>query len=47
METFGRRLLLAVDAKGYGGVDVLTQRQFQEAIQRLLAEAAEGHPGGR
>ncbi|MFD7694527.1 hypothetical protein [Streptomyces sp. NPDC059374] len=41
METFGRRLLLAVDAKGYGGVDVLTQRQFQEAIQRLLAEAAE------
>ncbi|MGW0145995.1 hypothetical protein ACWEGS_19715 [Streptomyces sp. NPDC004822] len=41
METFGRRLLLAVDAKGYGGVDVLTQRQFQEAIQRLLAEAAQ------
>lgn len=41
MGTFGRRLLLAVDAKGYGGVDVLTQRQFQEAIQRLLAEAAD------
>ncbi|WP_329254391.1 hypothetical protein OG223_28280 [Streptomyces sp. NBC_01478] len=41
MATFGRRLLLAVDAKGYGGVDVLTQRQFQEAIQRLLAEAAD------
>ncbi|WP_055490399.1 hypothetical protein [Streptomyces sp. TP-A0356] len=40
METFGRRLLLAVDAKGYGGVDVLTQRQLQEAIQRLLGEAA-------
>jgi hypothetical protein len=41
MGTFGRRLLLAVDAKGYGGVDVLTQRQFQEAIPRLLAEAAD------
>jgi len=41
MGTFGRRLLLAVDAKGYGGVDVITQRQFQEALQRLLAEAAD------
>ncbi|MER6355185.1 hypothetical protein ABT186_26050 [Streptomyces sp. NPDC001634] len=41
MGTFGRRLLLAVDAKGYGGVDVLTQRQLQEAIQRLLGEAAD------
>lgn len=41
MTRFGRRLLLAVDAKGYGGVDVLTQRQFQEAIQRLLGEAAD------
>ncbi|WP_371598610.1 hypothetical protein [Streptomyces sp. NBC_00564] len=40
MGTFGRRLLLAVDAKGYGRVDVLTQRQLQEAIQRLLGEAA-------
>ncbi|MEU3599986.1 hypothetical protein ABZ714_14870 [Streptomyces sp. NPDC006798] len=40
MGTFGRRLLLAVDAKGYGRVDVVTQRQFQEAISRLLAEAA-------
>ncbi|WP_432156339.1 MULTISPECIES: hypothetical protein [unclassified Streptomyces] len=40
MGTFGRRLLLSVDAKGYGGADVVTQRQFQEAIQRLLAEAA-------
>jgi hypothetical protein len=40
MGTFGRRLLLAVDAKGYGGVDVVTQRQLQEAIQRLLGESA-------
>ncbi|MEV5882757.1 hypothetical protein AB0L74_08565 [Streptomyces sp. NPDC052020] len=40
MATFGRRLLLAVDAKGYGGADVATQRQLQEAIQRLLAESA-------
>ncbi|WP_326722481.1 MULTISPECIES: hypothetical protein [unclassified Streptomyces] len=41
MGTFGRRLLLAVDAKGYGGVDVLTQTQLQEAIQRLLRQAAD------
>ncbi|MGW7044992.1 hypothetical protein ACWGDT_20200 [Streptomyces avermitilis] len=41
MSTFGRRLLLAVDAKGYGGVDVLTQTQLQEAIQRLLGQAAD------
>ncbi|MFG2625350.1 hypothetical protein [Streptomyces sp. NPDC048473] len=41
MATFGRRLLLAVDAKGYGGVDVLMQTQFQEAILRLLGEAAD------
>ncbi|MFI0710763.1 hypothetical protein ACH4SK_08920 [Streptomyces inhibens] len=40
MGTFGRRLLLAVDAKGYGGADVVTQRQLQEAIQRLLGESA-------
>ncbi|MGW3123570.1 hypothetical protein ACWDBW_41785 [Streptomyces sp. NPDC001107] len=40
MGTFGRRLLLAVDAKGYGRVDVLTQRQLQEAIQLLLGESA-------
>ncbi|MEU0008999.1 hypothetical protein ABZ079_33230 [Streptomyces sp. NPDC006314] len=40
MGTFGRRLLLAVDAKGYGGVDVVTQRQLQDAIQRLLGESA-------
>ncbi|KDN79126.1 hypothetical protein DF19_33325 [Streptomyces olindensis] len=40
MGTFGRRLLLAVDAKGYGGVDVVTQREWQEAIRRLLREAA-------
>ena len=40
VRVFGRRPLLAVDAKGYGGVDAETQRQFQEAIVRLLDEAA-------
>lgn len=35
MGEFGRRLLLAVDAEGYGRADVLTQREFQEAIARL------------
>ncbi|MER6082343.1 hypothetical protein [Streptomyces sp. NPDC001833] len=38
--TFERRLLLAVDAKGYGGTISVTQRQFQEAITRLLDQAA-------
>ncbi|MFI6722805.1 hypothetical protein NRF20_24090 [Streptomyces sp. R-74717] len=37
---FGRRLLLSVDAKGYGGADTLTQRQFQEAITLTVNEAA-------
>jgi hypothetical protein len=37
---FERRLLLAVDAKGYGGADAVTQRQFQDGITRLLDEAA-------
>lgn len=37
---FERRLLLAVDAKGYGRADAVTQREFQEAITRLLGEAA-------
>ncbi|WP_217553193.1 hypothetical protein [Streptomyces sp. GbtcB6] len=41
MGVFGRRLLLAVDAKGYGGADAVTQGEFQEAITRLLHEAAE------
>ncbi|MEV3906831.1 MULTISPECIES: hypothetical protein [Streptomyces] len=41
MATFGRRLLLAVDAKGYGGARVVTQSQFQEAIQKLIARAAD------
>ncbi|MFE2281407.1 hypothetical protein ACFXAE_30070 [Streptomyces sp. NPDC059454] len=41
MGTFRRRLLLAVDAKGYGRVDVVTQRQLQEAIQKLLTESAD------
>ncbi|MFJ8793847.1 hypothetical protein [Streptomyces sp. NPDC102462] len=39
--TFGRRLLLAVDAKGYGAADAVTQRQFQEAISRLVDAAAD------
>ncbi|MFJ7096233.1 hypothetical protein ACIQWL_39325 [Streptomyces mirabilis] len=38
---FGRRLLLAVDAKGYGGADAVTQGEFQDAITRLLYEAAD------
>ncbi|MEU3185129.1 hypothetical protein ABZ707_13135 [Streptomyces sp. NPDC006923] len=37
---FERRLLLAVDAKGYGRADTVTQREFQEAITRLLDAAA-------
>lgn len=41
MVTFRRRLLLAVDAKGYGRVDVVTQRQLQGAIQELLAASAD------
>ncbi|MEV8021700.1 hypothetical protein AB0O76_36305 [Streptomyces sp. NPDC086554] len=41
MGEFGRRLLLAVDAEGYGRADVLTQREFQEAITRLSGEAAD------
>ncbi|MFF0431750.1 hypothetical protein ACFYU9_05930 [Streptomyces sp. NPDC004327] len=39
-ETFERRLLLAVDAKGYGRADTVTQRQYQEGIARLLDRAA-------
>ncbi|WP_344023132.1 hypothetical protein [Streptomyces luteireticuli] len=38
--SFGRRLLLAVDAKGYGQADVLRQSRFQEAIPQLLGDAA-------
>ncbi|WP_330290124.1 hypothetical protein [Streptomyces sp. NBC_00576] len=37
---FERRLLLAVDAKGYGRADAVTQREFQEGIMRLLGRAA-------
>ncbi|KUL26387.1 hypothetical protein [Streptomyces regalis] len=40
MEEFERRLLLSVDAEGYGRADEVTQREFQEAIKRLLGEAA-------
>ncbi|MFE6036494.1 hypothetical protein [Streptomyces sp. NPDC056452] len=41
MGDFERRLLLTVDAEGYGRADVVTQREFQEAITRLLGEAAD------
>ncbi|MFE3250702.1 hypothetical protein [Streptomyces sp. NPDC059209] len=41
MEEFGRRLLLSVDAEGYGLADELTQREFQNAIPRLVGEVAE------
>jgi hypothetical protein len=37
----GRRLLLAVDATGNGRADTVTQREFQEAIVRLLDVAAD------
>ncbi|MCT9112817.1 hypothetical protein N4G69_45980 [Streptomyces mirabilis] len=38
---FGRKLLLAVEADAYGRSDALTQHEFQEAITRLLGEAAD------
>ncbi|MET9890525.1 hypothetical protein ABZZ47_09970 [Streptomyces sp. NPDC006465] len=38
---FRRRLLLAVDAKGYGGSGTIRQHQFQEAIVRLTELAAD------
>ncbi|MEV4449227.1 MULTISPECIES: hypothetical protein [Streptomyces] len=41
MEEFERRLLLSVDAEGYGRADEVTQREFQEAIPRLLGVAAD------
>ena len=37
---FGRRLLLLADAKGYGACEPIRQREFQEAIPRLVAAAA-------
>ena len=37
---FGRRLLLLVDAKGYGASSPVRQREFQEAIPRLVEAAA-------
>ncbi|WP_411071031.1 hypothetical protein [Streptomyces sp. cmx-4-25] len=42
--TFRRRLLLAVDAKGYGRTDAVTQREFQAGITRLL-DGASGTAG--
>lgn len=38
---FRRRLIVAVDAKGYGGSDELTQHEIQAAIPSLLGSAAE------
>lgn len=38
---FGRRLLLLVDAKGYGACGPIRQREFQEAIPRLVEAAAQ------
>ncbi|MFF8599412.1 hypothetical protein ACF065_26610 [Streptomyces sp. NPDC015232] len=39
--TFGRRLVLAVDARGYGRAGAPLQRQFQAAIPLVLGRAAE------
>ncbi|MCX4800246.1 hypothetical protein OG594_00905 [Streptomyces sp. NBC_01214] len=41
MGEFERRLLLSVDAEGYGRADEVTQGEFQEAIPRLLGRAAD------
>ncbi|RSN50761.1 hypothetical protein DMH12_24150 [Streptomyces sp. WAC 04229] len=38
---FARRLLLSVDAKGYGSADTVRQHEFQKAIVQLLELAAE------
>ncbi|WP_030711971.1 hypothetical protein [Streptomyces sp. NRRL S-237] len=41
MGRFDRRLLLAVDARGYGSADTARQRDIQTVLPRLLADAAE------
>ncbi|MFD5412632.1 hypothetical protein [Streptomyces nojiriensis] len=41
MGVFDRRLLLAVDARGYGSADTARQREIQTVLPRLLSEAAE------
>ncbi|MEV7556617.1 hypothetical protein [Streptomyces sp. NPDC089795] len=41
MGVFDRRLLLAVDARGYGSADTARQRDIQTVLPRLLADAAE------
>ncbi|MEV5969298.1 hypothetical protein [Streptomyces sp. NPDC051921] len=41
MGVFDRRLLLAVDARGYGSADTARQRDIHTALPRLLSEAAE------
>lgn len=41
MGVFDRRLLLAVDARGYGSADTARQREIQTTLPRLLTEAAE------
>jgi hypothetical protein len=40
VEGYRRRLLIFVDAKGYGGVDDLSQDEIQHLIVRVLDEAA-------
>ncbi|MFD9477960.1 hypothetical protein [Streptomyces nojiriensis] len=41
MGMFDRRLLLAVDARGYGSADTARQREIQTVLPRLLSESAE------
>ncbi|MFB7255366.1 hypothetical protein [Streptomyces nojiriensis] len=41
MGVFDRRLLLAVDARGYGSADTARQREIQTVLPRLLSESAE------
>ncbi|MER7825918.1 hypothetical protein ABTX85_25540 [Streptomyces sp. NPDC096097] len=41
MGVFGRRLLFAVDARGYGSADTARQRDIQTVLPRLLSDAAE------
>ncbi|WP_158820660.1 MULTISPECIES: hypothetical protein [unclassified Streptomyces] len=41
MGVFDRRLLLAVDARGYGSADTARQRDIQTVLPRLLSDAAE------
>ncbi|MFD8981263.1 hypothetical protein [Streptomyces sp. NPDC059564] len=47
MGVFGRRLLLAVDARGYGSADTARQREIQTVLPRLLSDAADAAGLGR